>query len=152
MLDEKGVHIRLYSGSLNGLTAPVANYVPLIVADISLESGATTLLELPAAYNTFVYILEGAVTAGTNEQSLKKEQMGWLDLFDTAGQSTLKIAAKEGKARLVLYAGAPLKETIVVHGPFVADSADVIPGLYHRYRLGQLPHIATVPEAQRILL
>ncbi|WP_018627718.1 pirin family protein [Niabella aurantiaca] len=152
VLDKKGVHIRLYSGSLNGLTAPVHNYVPLIVADISLEAGATALLDIPAQYNTFVYMLEGAIIAGADEQLLHKKQVGWLDLFEEAAPSTLKIAAKEGKARLVLYAGAPLHEKIVAHGPFIADSADAIPGLYRQYRAGRMPHIATVPAAQRILL
>ncbi|MGJ7032669.1 pirin family protein [Niabella hirudinis] len=152
VLDEKGVQIRLYSGALNGLTAPVHHYVPLIVADVSLEAGATTVLDLPAQYNTFLYILEGGVTAGADEQPLRKEQVGWLDLFEEAGPSTLKVVAKEEKARLVLYAGLPQHEEIVVHGPFIADSADAIPELYRQYRAGRMPHIATVPAAQRILL
>ncbi|SDD83220.1 pirin family protein [Niabella drilacis] len=151
VLNNNGVQIRLYSGSLNGLTAPVQNYVPLIIADISMEAGTTALLDLPAQYNTFVYVLKGELIAGANEQLLHKEQVGWLDLFEEAGPSTLKIVAK-GAARLVLYAGAPLREQIVTHGPFIADSAEAIPELYRQYREGRMPHIATVPAAQRILL
>lgn len=150
--NKNGVQIRLYSGSLNGLTAPVHNYVPLIVADISLEAGATALLDLPAHYNTFVYVLKGDVIAGANEQPLRKEQVGWLDLFEEAGPSTLTVVAKEDDARLVLYAGAPLHEKIVAHGPFIADNEEAIPNLYRQYRAGRMPHIATVPAAQRILL
>lgn len=152
VLNEKGVQIRLYSGSLNGLTAPVHNHVPLIVADILLDAGTATLLELPASYNAFVYVLGGAITAGAAAQLLNKEQVGWLDLFEEAGPSVLNVTAKEEGARLVLYAGAPLHEKIVSHGPFIADSADAIPNLYHQYRTGRMPHIATVPAAQRILL
>ncbi|MCF3110667.1 pirin family protein [Niabella sp. CC-SYL272] len=152
VLDKNGVRIRLYSGSLNGLTAPVRHYVPLIVADIALEAGTTALLDLPASYNTFVYMLKGAITAGADAALLRKEQVGWLDLFEKDGPSTLKVTAKGEDARLVLYAGAPLHEKIVAHGPFIADSADAIPELYHRYRAGRMPHIATVPAEQRILL
>jgi len=151
VLNKNGVQIRLYSGSLNGLTAPVQNYVPLIVADISMEAGATVLLDLPAQYNTFVYVLKGDLIAGANEQLLHKEQVGWLDLFEEAGPSTLKVVAT-GAARLVLYAGAPLREQIVAHGPFIADSTEAISDLYRQYRAGRMPHIATVPAAQRILL
>ncbi|MCD2424491.1 pirin family protein [Niabella pedocola] len=152
VLNKDGVQIRLYSGSLNGLTAPVLHYVPLIVADITLEAGTTALLDLPATYNAFVYILKGSVSAGADAQVLHTEQVGWLDLQHTAGASILKVTAQEGDARLVLYAGAPQHEKIVAHGPFIADSADAIPDLYHRYRSGRMPHIATVPAAQRILL
>ncbi|MBO9595686.1 MAG: pirin family protein [Niabella sp.] len=152
VLNKEGVQIRLYSGSLNGLTAPVLHYVPLIVADISMEAGTTALLDLPASYNAFLYILKGSITAGKDAQLLNKEQVGWLDLFEAAEPSTLNVTAKEESARLVLYAGAPQHEKIVAHGPFIADSADAIPDLYQRYRSGRMPHIATVPADQRILL
>lgn len=45
-----------------------------------------------------------------------------------------------------------LEGEIVAHGPFIADSAEAIPELYRQYRAGRMPHIATVPAAQRILL
>src|SRR5215204_1783177 len=41
-----GVYIKLYSGSLSGLTSPVQNYVPMIIADITLDPGITTIQQL----------------------------------------------------------------------------------------------------------
>jgi redox-sensitive bicupin YhaK (pirin superfamily) len=52
----------------------------------------------------------------------------------------------------VLYAGKPLGENIVAHGPFIADSAEDIKRLYQEYRQDKMKHISTVPEKQRILL
>src|ERR1017187_5550015 len=48
---EDGVSIKLYSGSLAGLTSPVQNYTLIIVADITIEAGATTIQQIPANYN-----------------------------------------------------------------------------------------------------
>src|SRR5215210_7966380 len=43
VLSKDGVHIKLYSGSLSGLQSPVQNYVPMIVADITIEAGTSTI-------------------------------------------------------------------------------------------------------------
>src|SRR5262249_42038742 len=61
VLNEKGVHIRLYSGFFAGITSPIQNYTPLIIADIRIDAGTTTVQQLPADFNTFLYILDGSV-------------------------------------------------------------------------------------------
>src|SRR5215218_1039470 len=55
-----GVDIKLYSGSLAGLHSPVQNYVPMIIADITIKPGATTIQEIPANFNTFLYVIKGS--------------------------------------------------------------------------------------------
>ena len=37
LLESNGVHIKLYSGSLAGISSPVRNYTPMILADISMK-------------------------------------------------------------------------------------------------------------------
>lgn len=147
-----GVAIKLYSGTLAGLTSPVQNYSPLLVADITLEEGVSTVLELPANYNTFLYILEGAIQAGEEEAPLGKDQVGWLDLSEEDTGSELQLKAGEEGVRFVLYAGKPTGDKIVSHGPFIAGAAAEIQSLYQHYRRGEMPHIASVPASQRIFL
>jgi hypothetical protein len=77
-LSEKGVQIRLYSGRLAGLASPVQNYVPLIVADVSIDPGVSTVQQIPADFNGFIYVLSGTVKV--DERVLEKDQVGWLDL------------------------------------------------------------------------
>lgn len=149
---EQGVTIKLYSGSLAGLTSPVQNYSPLIAADISIDAGASTVLSLPANYNTFMYIIEGNVKVGKDEKQLSKDQVGWLNILVEEGKSELSLAAGEEGVRFVLYAGKPTGDDIVSHGPFIADSNEDIQRLYQEYRRGKLVHISTVPESQRIML
>lgn len=147
-----GVHIKLYSGSLAGLTSPVQNYVQMIIADITIEKGVSTVLQIPANYNTFLYVLEGSVKAGADEQPLQQDQVGWLDLYGSDNLSELPLSTGEEPVRFVLYAGKPTGENIVSYGPFIADSSEDIQRLFYEYRQGKMKHISTVPESQRILL
>jgi quercetin 2,3-dioxygenase len=149
---QDGVDIKLYSGSLAGLSSPVQNYVPLIVADIQIRPEATTLQRIPANYNTFLYVLSGSLKVGEPEKHLRQDQVGWLDLFGEATESDLTLSAGEEGVRLVLYAAKPQGEPIVSHGPFIADTSEDIKRLYQEYRQGKMRHISTVPDAQRIRL
>ena len=149
---ENGITIKLYSGSLAGLTSPVQNYSPIIVADITIDADATTVLQIPANYNTFLYVLNGNVKIGEEEKQLNHDQVGWLDLFTDTAESNLEITAGKEGARFILYAGKPTGENIVSYGPFIADSTEDIQRLYREYRQGRMEHISTVPESQRILL
>jgi redox-sensitive bicupin YhaK (pirin superfamily) len=151
-LSKNGVHIKLYSGSLEGLVSPVKNYTPMIIADITIDAGVITIQQVPANYNTFLYVIKGSVKVGEDEKQLSQEQVGWLDLFGDNASSDLKLTAGEDGVRFVLYAGKPLGENIVSYGPFIADSSEDIKRLYQEYRDGKMKHISTVPESQKILL
>lgn len=149
---EAGVRIKLYSGELSGLKSPVQNYTPLIVADITLNANSSTTQEIPANYNAFIYLIKGTLTVGEEGSELNEHQVGWLNLPGDNVQSDLFLAAGNEGARFVLYAGKPTGDTIVSHGPFIADSSDDIRRLYHEYRMGAMKHITSVPDSQRILL
>ena len=152
MLTKDGVTIKLYSGSFAGLESPIQNYSPMIVADVAIDAGVSTVQHLPANYNTFLYIIKGNVQVGEDAKWLKQDQVGWLDLPGDAAQSDLKLTAGENAVRFVLYSGKPTGDDIVSHGPFIADSLEDIQRLYDEYRRGKMKHISTVPQSQRILL
>src|SRR4051794_29024749 len=78
-LSRNGVQVNLYSGSLFGLTSPVQNHTPIIIADIAIEPGITTIQQIPANFNTFLYVLEGNVKIGEEGKLLNQDQVGWLD-------------------------------------------------------------------------
>lgn len=152
VLSENGLAIKLYSGSLACLTSPVQNYTPLIVADITIDAGVSTVLQIPASFNSFLYILAGNVKVGDEGKQLSEDQAGWLDLLDDAAQSDLQLTAGENGTRFILYAGKPTRDNIVSHGPFIADSTEDIQRLYREYRQGRMKHISTVAATQRLLL
>jgi redox-sensitive bicupin YhaK (pirin superfamily) len=151
-LSKNGVHIKLYSGHLSGLTSPVQNYVPIVIADLTIEAGTSTIQQIPANYNTFLYVIRGSVKVGEEGKQLNEDQVGWLDLSGNDVESNLHLMAGEKGVRFLLYAGKPTGENIVSHGPFIADSNEDIQRLYQEYRRGQMQHIATVPDSQKIFL
>lgn len=151
-LSENGVDIRLYSGQLAGLTSPVRNYTPMILADIKLEPGIATVLQLPANFNTFLYVLNGSVGVDDRETAMGSDQVGWLDIFNSDELSQLRLKAGAEGVRFVLYAGKPTGDAIASHGPFIGGSNEDILRLYNEYRQGKMKHITTVDEEQRISL
>ena len=133
---EQGVEARVYSGSSGDARAQRQNHVPVTLVDVRLESGAVLEQDLPASYNGFVYVLDGAALVGGggvedgDGTTLRAGQVGWLDRPGEAGPSLLRLTGgvSDGEgARLVLYAGQPQHAPIVMRGPFVGGSpADLI--------------------------
>lgn len=150
-LTQDGAAIKVYSGSLAGLTSPIQNYTPLLIADIRLQPSATTVQHIPASYTTFVYVLEGSIQVGDEAGEVHQDQVGWLNRDFTEPVSELRLAGGKTGGRLVLYAGEPQGDPIVSYGPFIGDTQDDIRRLYQEYRQGKMNHIATVPASQRIL-
>ena len=147
----KGFQARVYSGTFACATSPVENLVPMIIADITLQPGITMAEKIPSAYSSFLYIVNGEVVAGENNELLKQEQVGWLDRDFDDGDSEVLLTAGAVGARLILYSGQPQKDPIVSHGPFIADTEDDIRRLYREYREGKMKHISTVPADQQVI-
>jgi redox-sensitive bicupin YhaK (pirin superfamily) len=145
-----GVEIKLYSGSLAGISSPVKNHTPVIIADIAMNAIVSARLNLPSSYTTFLYVLEGTVLIGEEKKPLHRDEVGWLNRFDKAGESEVFISAAETGARFVLYSGEPQGDPIVSHGPFIGDTTEDISRLYREFRTGKMKHISTVGDAQKL--
>ena len=152
VVTDNGSNIRVYSGSFAGITSPVDNYVPLIVADIVMQPGTEAKHSLPAPFNTFLYVIEGEVKVGAERKLLGKDQVGWLDSFSDPAQSDLLLVSGDSDTRIILYSAEPQHENIVSHGPFIANTEDEIHGLYRKFREGKMNHIHTLPEERLITL
>jgi redox-sensitive bicupin YhaK (pirin superfamily) len=132
-----GAEARLYSGTSGSAISTTANRVPITMIDLKLEPKATFRQDLPAAYNGFLYVIEGAVRVGG--ETIAAGQTGW---FGPSAAADIVLAAQEGGARLVLYAGEPTGEPLIQHGPFVADSPTTISELFRRYRAGEFANMS----------
>lgn len=145
----EGVELKLYSGSLAGISSQVKNHVPVIIADIHMQPSASYTLNLPASYSTFLYVLDGTLQIGEEKKLLDQNQVGWLDRSVIDGDSELNLTAGKSGARFVLYSGQPQGDPIVSHGPFIADTQEDISRLYREFRSGKMKHISTVSESQK---
>ena len=139
--------VKVYSGTFAGVSSPVKNHTPLILAEIKMKAHTFLAEVLPRDFSTFLYVLDGNVHVGEEKRNLVKDQVGWLDRGE-AGGSQLKLSAGESGVHLVLYAAQPQHHEIVSHGPFIADSMDAIRRLYADYRAGKMGHISEVAEQQ----
>ncbi len=142
-----GAEVRVYSGSSHGLTSPIRNHTPFTLLDVYLQAGAHTTLEMPASYNGFLLVINGAVDAGGTE--LRTDQAGWLDTPSSEGNSTITLTATTD-TRVVLYAGQSHGAPIVSHGPFIGDSQADIMRLYQEYRQGKMPHLNDLPIERKV--
>lgn len=147
---EDGSTIAVYSGTFAGVTSPIQNYTPVIIADIKMKAGASIREVLPADYNAFVYVLGGSVKIGQEEEQLFTDDVAWLDRYDVSADSELMIEAGITDVHLVLYAGLPQRHEIVTHGPFVADSVEEIKQLYADFRQGKMEHISDIAAQQEV--
>lgn len=147
----EGVKIKVYSGSFANLLSPIKNYTPITIAEVRMDPLASTGQALPANFNTFLYIIDGSVLVGEDEQILRKGQVGWLDLRMRSEPSDLILKAGDGGVRFVLYSAEPQNHEIVAHGPFIADTMDDIRQLYVDFRLGKMEHISDVSEEQKLV-
>jgi redox-sensitive bicupin YhaK (pirin superfamily) len=145
----EGVELKLYSGSLAGISSQVKNHVPVIIADIQMQPNTSHSFNLPASYSTFLYMLDGTVQIGEERKPLGINEVGWLDRATFEGDSELILTAGKSGSRFVLYSGQPQGDPIVSHGPFIADTQEDISRLYREFRAGKMKHISNVDETQK---
>lgn len=149
-VSEDGVSIRVYSGTFGGVSSPIKNHTPLIIAEITMEPHASITGILPANFSSFLYVISGSVNVGPDGQELVVDKVGWLDRSEVPGDSQLQINAGNNGARFVLYAAEPQRHEIVSHGPFIADTMEDIKQLYSDYRAGKMEHITEVSSEQQL--
>ena len=110
--------------------------------DLKLEPAAAFQHDLTASSNGFFYVIEGSVRVG-DASSTPGRSDGWRRPHRRAGDH-----AGERGARLVLYAGEPIREPLVHHGPFVAGSRIEIAELHRRFRNGEFTSMHEVARLQ----
>jgi len=141
-VSEHGLDIKIYSGSFAGVTSPVSNYVPLILADIQMQAGVSTLQNIPSSFTTFLYVLEGSLKVGDDDKMINQNQVGWLDRYTDNALSELRLTVGDTGVRFLLYSAQPQGDPIVSHGPFIGDSQEDISQLYGEYRQGKMNDIS----------
>lgn len=139
-----GVVVDVVTGTVAGTAGLARNQHPIQGAVLTIEPGRTLDYAIPASHRAFLYVLAGEVTMAGRR--VREGQVAWSDPV-AGGTSSMRIAAVGGEepARVLTYSGAPLREPVVMGGPFVMNSRAQIETAYqdfHAGRFGQVPRQA----------
>ncbi|SEH89550.1 hypothetical protein SAMN05192559_105163 [Halobacillus karajensis] len=134
----EGGKVKVFSGNIAGVIGPLDSIVPITLSEITLSDGSAFTLELPESHNAFMYVLAGEVVAGENEVNIKKHGVGTLSFNEEGdGDSELSLKSKKRRTKVLVYSGAPIREEIVPHGPFVMNTMEEIKQAYDDFRRGK---------------
>jgi redox-sensitive bicupin YhaK (pirin superfamily) len=138
---EPGIEAVVYSGTSGAVREPWHTFLPMTLVDVRLRPNAVFEQDLPAAYNGFLYPLDGDLAVdGTAPQRFSVGQIGWLE----AGGSSTRVRLTAGRdgARVMLYAGERQHAPIVTHGPFVGETRADLVRLSRAYAEGRMPRVS----------
>jgi redox-sensitive bicupin YhaK (pirin superfamily) len=129
-------NLRIIAGEHDGKRGPARGFTPINVWDLQLNRGGNASLTFPEGHTVVIAMLSGTVEI--NGATIAREAQ--LVLFDREGG---EIALKaNGDASLLLLSGEPINEPVVMHGPFVMNTADEIRQAMVDFQNGRFGEIA----------
>jgi quercetin 2,3-dioxygenase len=118
--EEGGVRVKVIAGQVRGVAGAVSKAVTEpVILDVELPAGRPWAASLPTGHNGFVHVYKGVVRIGERAVPVAAGQMGILTNDPAADGVALRAARP---SRILLIAGAPLREPIVQYGPFVMNN------------------------------
>lgn len=115
-------HAKVIAGAIDGAMGLIEDIAaqPLYV-DISLEAERSLTVPVTDGDMVFLYVLDGALGAGSDE--VVRYAQGMIVLFGRDGDAVSVRAGGNG-ARFLLVSGTPLGETVAWRGPIVMNTND----------------------------
>ncbi len=134
--------VTVVAGEALGQKAIIDTHLPIVYQDWQLQPGADVTLPLDAAERVLVYVFEGEAVVGDEGKLLRDGQLGVLDTGDA-----VRLRGGEKPGRLLLLAGAPLREPIARYGPFVMNTErEIIQAIedFQSGRMGEITRTARI--------
>jgi redox-sensitive bicupin YhaK (pirin superfamily) len=128
----KDSEVRVLAGQYHGLQGPVAPPTTKpFIADVLLKPEGEVTLPIPVGHQGFVFAFQHGVAVA--DRLVNRGQAGILgDVGDT-----LTLTAGRDGGRVLVVTGAPLREPIARHGPFVMNTLDEIKQAFTDHQNGK---------------
>ena len=140
VVESPGTRVQVVSGAVGDAGGPAENHWPITGLRITVEPGRAVDVPLPGDQRAFLYVLGGRLLAGAERSEITAGDVAWSDpVGDGDSSSTLSLVAPEGDdvAEVLLYAGRPIREQVVAHGPFVMNTTEEIEQAFRDFRSGR---------------
>ncbi len=141
-----GALIRLIAGDLDGHSGPGVTWTPITYAHLSVSPGARVELPWRKDFNALAYVLSGSGSVGPKETPLREGQMAVFGEGDSVRlQAADRQDSRSTALEVLLLGGAPIREPVIFHGPFVMNTREQIYDAvrdFHAGRMGQIPATA----------
>ena len=127
-----GVTLKVIAGRYGDVDGPVSGIVTApVYLDIAVEAGAGIELPLPEAHHAFAYVFDGS------DAQVAGEKLARGELAVLSPGASVRVAGREGPARILLVAGRALNEPVARYGPFVMNTPEQIHQAIADFRAGQ---------------
>jgi quercetin 2,3-dioxygenase len=131
------VNVRVIAGEAMGQHAVIETHTPIVYLHYTIEPGGIVTQPVPAHYNAFAYLVEGAGLFGDQQERANDGQMV---MFAQDGE-LIRIenpAEAQTALEVLLIAGVPLNEPVARYGPFVMNTEREIRQAFEDYVRGRM--------------
>jgi quercetin 2,3-dioxygenase len=135
---DKGVTVKVIAGRVAGTVGPILQpATDPTYLDLALEPGAQFLQVLPQDYAAFLYVFEGSVRVGDEEQVVGMHELAVLSAGAQIRLTGVTAGAGLTGARAILVAGRPLREPVAKYGPFVMNTRAELQQAFEDFQNGR---------------
>lgn len=124
--------VRVVSGEFESIKGPINSNADILALRLDFKKGGEYQFEIPSGYNSFIYLLDGAVEFN-GKFPVEGKNLVW---FKDEGD-TIDLKAEEN-FRAILLAGKPLNEPLETYGPFVMNTQTQIMQAMRDYQMGKM--------------
>lgn len=123
--------VAVVAGELDGVKGPAKTYSPQTLLRVEAKEEAQFSLDLPADFNTLLYILNGELEV--DGKTARDRDMYWFNNED----GCIEIVAKK-ETRFIVLSGKPIGEKVTSYGPFVMNSQTEIMEAVRDAQMGKM--------------
>ena len=131
--------IRLIAGEIDSYTGPGITHTPISIIHATIPPQSSLELPWNKTFNALGYVLSGNGYVDKNNTSI---HTGQAILFGTGDYIEISAStiqeSRSNNLEILLLGGAPIREPIAWHGPFVMNSRQEIIQTFEDYQKGRL--------------
>lgn len=114
LVETENSKVWVVAGEYNGVKGIAPTYTPQTLLRGELQKDAQLEIDIPASFNTLIYVLEGGIKS--DDKTILTKDMA---IFNQDAD-TIQLTAT-ANARFILLSGEPINEPIAQYGPFVMN-------------------------------